>query len=159
MIYFIPHACCQGRKPRRECSLFTKIFADCTHTDTLTWNRKSLSLQLCPQQETLLTLLCTPPSLYPLSWQVLPLLSCLPRPLIFLQITFFFFFFDRAGSSLLRGLFSSCSKQGLLLYLPCVSSHCGGLSCCRAWTLGCLGFSSCGSWALEHRLNSYGTCD
>ena len=73
--------------------LFTKIFADCTHTDTLTRNRKSLPLQLCPQQETLLTFLYTPPSLYPLSWQVLPVLSCLPRPLIFLQITFFFFFF------------------------------------------------------------------
>ena len=27
---------------------------------------------------------------------------------------------------------------------------------CRAWALGYTGFSSCGSWALEHRLNSCG---
>ena len=27
---------------------------------------------------------------------------------------------------------------------------------CRAWALGCLGLSSCGSQALEHRLSSCG---
>ena len=31
-----------------------------------------------------------------------------------------------------------------------------GFSCCRAWPLGCMGFSSCSSRALEHRLNSCG---
>ena len=35
-----------------------------------------------------------------------------------------------------------------------VLSHCGGFSCCWAQALGHAGFSSCGSWALEHRLNS-----
>ena len=28
---------------------------------------------------------------------------------------------------------------------------------CRAWALGCVGFSSCGSQALELRLNGCGT--
>ena len=42
--------------------------------------------------------------------------------------------------------------------LQCVewASHCGGFSCCRAQVLGHLGFGSCGSLALEHRLKS---CD
>ena len=34
--------------------------------------------------------------------------------------------------------------------------HCSGFSCCRTQSLGCMDFSSCGSWALEHRLNSCG---
>ena len=49
---------------------------------------------------------------------------------------------------------------------PCgaQASHCGGFSCCRAQALGMLAsvvvarwLSSCGSWALEHRLSSCGT--
>ena len=36
----------------------------------------------------------------------------------------------------------------------CVISHCSGPSCCAAWALGPSGFSSCGSRAPEHRLNS-----
>ena len=41
------------------------------------------------------------------------------------------------------------------------ASHCSGFSCCRAQALGARasvvvarGLSSCGSWALEHRLSS-----
>ena len=74
-------------------------------------------------------------------------------------LSFFFFFFlifGCAGSSLLSGLFSSCGKQGLCYSCSVRVSHCSGFSCCRAWALGPLGFRSCGSWALEHRLNS---CD
>ena len=44
------------------------------------------------------------------------------------------------------------------------ASHCGGFSCCKAQALGTRasvfvahGLSSCGSWALEHRLSSFGT--
>ena len=44
--------------------------------------------------------------------------------------------------------FLSCREWG--------ASHCGGLSCWRAWAPGCRGFSSCGSWALEHWLNNCG---
>ena len=39
--------------------------------------------------------------------------------------------------------------------LAAVRRHCRGF-CCQAWALGHLDFSSWGSWALEHRLNS---CD
>ena len=42
-------------------------------------------------------------------------------------------------------------------YSFCVQdSHCGGFSYCRAQALGHSVFSSCSSWALEHRLNSFG---
>ena len=43
-----------------------------------------------------------------------------------------------AGSLWLCRLFCRCSVQ---------TSHCGGFSCWRAKALGCLGFSSCSSWA------------
>ena len=57
-------------------------------------------------------------------------------------------------SLLLHGLFSSCSKRGLLSSCGTWASHCGGFSCCRSWALGSSGLSSCGSWALEHSLSS-----
>ena len=76
--------------------------------------------------------------------------SCYPPP------TFFSFFFGCAGSSLLRGLFFSCGDQGLLYCCSELASHCCGFSCCGARTLGCLDFSGCRSWALEHRLSSCG---
>ena len=57
------------------------------------------------------------------------------------------FIFGCAGSLLLHGLLSSCSVQ---------VSHFSGFS---LWSTGCsrTGSSSCGSQALEHRLNSCGT--
>ena len=61
-----------------------------------------------------------------------------------LKKTLLKFILGYAGSSLLHGLFSSCTKWGLF-------------SCCRAWALKHMGLSSYGSWALEHRLNSCGT--
>ena len=48
-----------------------------------------------------------------------------------------------------EGLLSSCNAQ---------VSRCRSLSCHRAQALECLGFGSCGSQALEHRLSSCGTC-
>ena len=36
-----------------------------------------------------------------------------------------------------------------ILWLCCVASHCGDFSCCRAQALGCMGFSSCSSRALD----------
>ena len=44
--------------------------------------------------------------------------------------------------------FSSCGERGLLSSWDARASHCGGFSC-GAWTLGHVGFSVCGSWALE----------
>ena len=68
-----------------------------------------------------------------------------------------FFFLVCAGSLLLCGFSSNFSEQGLASLLWCTrASHCGGFSCCRARALGHSGFSSCGSWTLEHSLNS---CD
>ena len=60
--------------------------------------------------------------------------------------------FGCAVSSLLHRLFSTCIEQGLLSSRV-QASHCGGFSCCRAWTLGHEGFSSCSTWvqSLRHR--------
>ena len=72
----------------------------------------------------------------------------------------YLFIFGCAGSSLLRRLFSSCGKQGLLSSGGIQVSHCSSFSCGEAtgtWALECKGSSSCGSWALEHRLNSCST--
>ena len=75
---------------------------------------------------------------------------------------FYVFIVGCAGSSLLYRLalvaesrsYSSCSVWAF---------HGGDFSCRGARALGCIGFSSCGTWvsscgsrALEHRLRSYG---
>ena len=61
--------------------------------------------------------------------------------------------------------FSSCGEGRARSTLHCGAwaSHCGGFSCCGARALGAQasvvvapGFSSCGSWSLEHRLSSCG---
>ena len=73
----------------------------------------------------------------------------------------YLFIFGCAGSLLLCGLFSSCGEWGLLSGCGAWASHCGGFSCCGApapgaWAsvVAAHGLSSCGSPALEHRLNS-----
>ena len=50
----------------------------------------------------------------------------------------------RAGD---RGLLSGCGAQ---------ASNCSGLSFCRAWALGHMGFRSCSLQPLVHRLSSCG---
>ena len=52
--------------------------------------------------------------------------------------------------------FSSCGEQRLLSSSSEQASHYGSFSCCRAQALGLMGFSSCSSQALEHRLSSCG---
>ena len=64
--------------------------------------------------------------------------------------------FDCVGSSLLGGLFSTYGKQGLLSSCGVRASHCTAFSG-RRRDLVRAGFSSCGSWALEHRLSSCGS--
>ena len=54
-------------------------------------------------------------------------------------------------------LFSSYGEQGLLTSCSVLTSHYGGFSRCGAQARGHVDFRSCGSWALEHRLNSRGT--
>jgi len=67
--------------------------------------------------------------------------------------TFIYFFMAVLGCHCCAWAFSSCSERWLLSSCSTWDSHFGGFSCC--WT-SVLGFSSCISWALEHRLNSCG---
>ena len=81
-------------------------------------------------------------------------------PCVCLQVTdgvSFNLIFGHAGSLLLCGLLPGCGNQGRLSSCGVQASHCGGFSCCRAWAPGHLGFSPCGSQALEHRLSGCGT--
>ena len=66
----------------------------------------------------------------------------------------YFYIFGYAGSLLLCWLFSSFREWGLLSSCARVS-HFGGF-CCGAGALASVGFSSCSTWALVHRLNSSG---
>ena len=50
---------------------------------------------------------------------------------------------------MLHGLSSSCGEQGLLSSCGTHVSCCGGFFYCRAWALGCTGFSSCGTYKLS----------
>ena len=68
---------------------------------------------------------------------------------------FYFFLYFCAGSLLLSGFplvvvtscFSLVVVCGLLIEV---------VSCCGAWTIGHMGFSSWSTWALEHRLDNCG---
>ena len=73
---------------------------------------------------------------------------------IYIKFYLFIYLLALLGLSC-AGFFSSCSEQGLLSSCSVMASHCGGFSCCRAWALGHVGFSSYGSWTLEHRLNGF----
>ena len=52
-------------------------------------------------------------------------------------------------SSWLCGLFSSCGKRKLLSSCSTRASHYGSLPCWEHRALGCLGFSSCGTWTQQ----------
>ena len=71
--------------------------------------------------------------------------------------------FDCAGSSLLSGIFFSCSEWGQLSSCGAWASHWGGphiaehdLRGIQALAVSACGLSSCSSRALEHRVNSCG---
>ena len=67
----------------------------------------------------------------------------------------FLFIFDCTESSLLLGLFSSCSEWGLLSSCSEWASHSGGFSCCAAWISDAMapGLQSVGSVVLARRLS------
>ena len=44
-------------------------------------------------------------------------------------------------------VFSSCGERGLLSSYGVPASHRSDFSCCEAWILGYVGFSSCLTWA------------
>ena len=74
----------------------------------------------------------------------------------FFTCNFIYFIFGCARSFLLHGLFSSCGERGLLCNCSVQASHSSRFSCCGAWTLGCMGFSSCRVWAQQLRLSDSG---
>ena len=57
-----------------------------------------------------------------------------------------------ALSLLLRGLFFSCHKQGLLSSCSVRAPYCRGSSCCGARAPGCTCFNDCGTWAPQLQL-------
>ena len=67
-----------------------------------------------------------------------------------------YFIFGCVGSSLLRAGFLYLRQAGATLSCCEQASHCGGFSLFRSMGSKRVGFSSCGSRALEHRLNSRG---
>ena len=85
------------------------------------------------------------------------------RRILFKKIFMYLFIFGCAGSSLLCRFFSSCSEPGLLFLVVCrlltlvasLVEH--RLSSAWASIVVARGLSSCGFWALEHRLNSHDT--
>ena len=64
------------------------------------------------------------------------------------------------------GFYCSCREQGLLSSCNAPASQCSSFSCLRAWTPGCKGFSSFGSWVVQstcsvvvvHRLSCSTAC-
>ena len=75
----------------------------------------------------------------------------------------YLFIFGCVGTSLLHAGFLQLPRAGATLRGSVWASHCSGFSCCGARALGmwasvvvARGLSSCGSWALEHRLSSCG---
>ena len=60
-------------------------------------------------------------------------------------VTLPLFFFDCAGSFFLHISFLFLQGAGATLCCGTLASHCGGFSCCRAWALGLMGFSSWGA--------------
>jgi len=82
---------------------------------------------------------------------------------LFLEFFIYLSIFGCAGSSLLSGIFSSCSERGPLSGCGAWASHWSGpliaeldLQGIQASAVAAHGLSSCSSRALEHRLNSCG---
>ena len=69
---------------------------------------------------------------------------------------FFFFFWSVLGLHCCMSFSLVAESQGFSL-VAVGRLLCCGFSCCTAQGIGCEGFRSCGSWALEHRLSSCGT--
>ena len=74
---------------------------------------------------------------------------------IFVSLNLFILFFGCVGSSLLRAGFSLVAASRGYSSLQCLGFS---LQCLLLWRTGsrCVGFSSCGSQALEHRHSSCG---
>ena len=119
---------------------YETIYATCTRpmSDLPTLRFYSLLLQNCSRGQRK----CSNSICFFLMWTVYSVLYII-----------YLFSFGCACSLLLSGLFLVVVSGGCSL-LQCASVS--SLLCFSsgAWALGCTGFSSCGSWALEHRLSS-----
>ena len=73
--------------------------------------------------------------------------------LYFSRLNSLFISFGCAGSSLLSGLSLAPEIRATFWLWSC---PCGGFSCCGTHSPGCVGFRSCSSRFLEHRLSSCG---
>ena len=58
------------------------------------------------------------------------------KPFCKINFKILFVYFGCAGSLLSHRLFSRCWEWGLLSSCGVQASHCGSISCCRAWALG-----------------------
>ena len=91
--------------------------------------------------------------------EVGPMLTVTDNTLFIYWLCWVFFFSSFSlfcfGSLLLQGPSLVMVSRGYSL-LWCMDFSLRSFSCCRAGALGCVGFSSWGSWALEHRLSSCG---
>ena len=67
---------------------------------------------------------------------------------VFLKIIFIYLFMAVLSLGCYTAFSLVAESRGYSLVVV-RASHCGG-----AWTLGGEGFGGCGSWALQHRLNS-----
>ena len=77
-------------------------------------------------------------------------------PLILDFLKIILFFYGCAGSSLLWGLFSSCSKQGLPFSCCARASHCGDFFC-GAQVLGPVGFMQ--ALVVMHGFSCFSACE
>ena len=77
------------------------------------------------------------------------MLLATPLNIVFFFLSLFIYLFMTAlGLCGFGAGFFSLLQAGATLCCGTRSSHCGGLSCCRARALGLTGFSSCSMWNL-----------
>jgi len=77
--------------------------------------------------------------------------------LLFKKIILFIYLFLVVMGLFCRVSFPLVAAKGSCSNCSARDSHCSGFAYCRPQALRCLGFSSCSSWTLEHRLHSCGT--
>ena len=66
---------------------------------------------------------------FTLMFSLMTVSGALSTPVIIFLLLLMYLIFGRAGSSLLRGLLSSCGKQGATLECCALASHCSGCCC------------------------------
>ena len=78
--------------------------------------------------------------------------------LLFKKIILFIYLFLVVMGLFCRVSFPLVAAKGSCSNCSARDSHCSGFAYCRPQALRCLGFSSCSSWTLEHRLHCSTAC-